>query len=219
MHIYSILQKNNAWKGNQWYADVVGNGFHTGQWAEWAEEGVAPFIYKRSKKIIAVEPSAVTPENFQVLWKGHILKRKKQEILSFGLMACLYHEQHNRNFEKQLSSLVSGGAGPPHFQSPDLHLFLEPEPSRRWPALRCGLCHSDLSSFLVTSRPLCLAGACSHPTPPCSLPFSAMLLQAQVRAAERLEWTWADVSSVFPSGTRGPCCTAVTEDDVFYLLS
>lgn len=143
---------------------------------------------KKDNAIIAVEPSTVTPEKFQILWNGDILKRKKQEILwKFSLMVCLYPEQHNRNFEKQLSSLMSGRTGPPHFQSPDLHLFLEPEPSWRWPALRCGLCHSDLSSFIVTSWPLCLAGACSHPTPPCTLPFTTMLLQAQARAAERLE--------------------------------
>lgn len=74
---------------------------------------------KKDNAIIAVEPSTVTLENFQVLWNGDILKRKKQEILLFSLMVCLYHEQHNRNFEKQLSSLMSGGAGPPHFQSPD----------------------------------------------------------------------------------------------------
>lgn len=86
-------------------------------------------------------------------------------------MVCLYHKQHNRNLKKQLSSLMSGGAGPPHFQSPDLHLFLEPEPSRRWPALRCGLCHSDLSSFIATSWPLCPAGACSRPTPACTPPL------------------------------------------------
>lgn len=49
---------------------------------------------KKDNAIIAVEPSAVTPENFQVLWKGRILKRKKQETFSFSLNETLRNNCH-----------------------------------------------------------------------------------------------------------------------------
>lgn len=91
--------------------------------------------------------------------------------------------------------VMSGGIRPPYFRSPHIHLFLEPEPSGLQSVLRCGLCHSDLFSSVVTSWPLhclCLTVACWNnrtPTPP------AMHFQTQATerlAAEQLR-IWIDL--------------------------
>lgn len=126
---------------------------------------------------------------------------------------------------------MSGGTGPPHFRSPNIHLFLEPEPSRCWSVLRCGLCHSDLFSSVVTSWPLCLAVACcSYHQPPNPPPPPDMLFHAQATespAAEQLR-IWIDLGwclhslEVWPGGYTVQQWLNIVfrgRDNVFYLLN
>lgn len=118
------------------------------------------------------------------------------------------------SFDSETISSLSGGTGPPHFRSPNIHLFLEPEPSRCWSVSKWGLCHSDLFSSLPLWPPdLCAWHKLAVATPP----LPVMLSQAQAAecpAAKQLRiWIylgWCLHSLV----TWGLHCTAETKYSV-----